>query len=135
MQQLSHTTEPALPSSYVVEQRQQCCNHCGRSHSFTALYIKTKYAGSGNPHRLTPVLRPSDIVWNVPIEHRQLPIERIPFCHECRATVHLGYLRSPPQPVAPQPVIVNTTFAVADKPAAKPKAKPVYTVDDLLAGQ
>lgn len=138
------------PHAYRVEQRRQHCTACGQTHSFSTLYSVATVGPRCD--RLTPITKPHDVVWNLPVEHTFAPTETIPFCHACYYRVDL---RGKP---VPEPVVegaatgaqgrtythattvrggyaAESESPLGHKPKdTKPrKPKPVYTVDDLLA--
>lgn len=133
---LAEQIKPSTPpTAYVVEQHQQQCCNCFRGHGFSV--VMARHTTSSNSSRLIIVTRTSDIMWNVPIERRIVPLEKIPFCYECLEDVTLGHLRTPPRLVelrtplhTPQPSVSPEGRERLRQAAAK-APKRICTVDDL----
>jgi hypothetical protein len=143
------------PLAYVIHHHQQRCLHCGRSHDYCAIYARNDVkpvtiTGLGRAvSNLHTIKQPSDVNWNVPIEHAEARIVEIPFCHACYSTVSLAHNLTPPRPQVATGAAAKTYDAAATvsggyavestspfhKVAPKPRREPIKaaTIDDLLA--
>lgn len=143
------------PLAYVIHHHKQLCQHCGRSHDYCAIYSRNDVkpvtvTGLGRAvSNLHTIRQPSDVSWNVPVEHAQARVVEIPFCHDCYKTVSLAHCLTPPKPQVATgasaksydtAAIVKGGYAVEStspfhQAPAKPKREPIKpaTIDDLLA--
>lgn len=138
---LARPDQGEAPHTYVIHKYAQHCK-CGSLHEYTKLYAKTHFkARMGHKYvtNLRPVQTPEAVLYNLPIEIITMPIERLPFCHECLSSQTLSHLPPPPATDTRSPALdlMNTDLVrnspspqeAAKKPA--PKAKKAFSIDDL----
>lgn len=139
----AHST--TLPIRYVVHHHSQACDCCNRTLHYSKLYAEHRLksrleAGKYVTHlrHLEWPSRERPQLYDLPIIVKQMPVERLPFCHLCNQPSLRGWPTVPEPEDATRDLTAtwqrsHTTSNSPSKPKAAPKqpSKP-KTVDQLL---
>lgn len=125
------------PHSYVLVKHLQVCLHCQSQHEWSEPYSKTFLRSRWERKYVTnlrPIRSPADVQYNLPIGVICREPTRVPFCHECFASVTLSHLPSPPKPEDKSTIIGTSSPAEGGTVtrSVTRSAKPKPTIDDLL---